>query len=80
MNHPLIDRYQEQFVTLTAFGHKHPDVLPARRARHIIANLETQPEQLRKVFRKRFGRWFVHIPSLVEYLEEGAPLLSGDAA
>lgn len=76
MIHPLIDQYPEQFVTLTKFNRDHSDLLPERRARHMIATLSMQPKPVQRVFRKRFGRWFLHIPSLVNYLEDGAPFVA----
>lgn len=79
MTHPLIQQYPEGLVTITAFGNDHPDLMPARRARHMIDTLASQPEPVQRVFRKRFGRWFLHVPSLVNYLELDQSLVSGDA-
>lgn len=74
MSHPLIEQYPEGFATLTRFGKEHPDLLPPRRARHMVATLLQQPEPVRLIFRKRFGRWMLHIPSLVDYLEQEVSL------
>ena len=76
MTHPLILRYPEGLVTITTFGNDHPDLMPTRRARHMIDTIAIQPEPVQRVFRKRFGRWFVHIPSLVDYLELESALVS----
>ncbi|WOJ94214.1 hypothetical protein R0135_03365 [Congregibacter variabilis] len=75
-NHYLIEKYPSGFETVTAFGKAHPEILPERRARNMIATLTQQPEPVQRVFRKRFGRWGIHVPSLVNYLELDAPLIS----
>jgi len=66
--HPLLDEYPDRLVLVTEFGKSHPNILPPRRARSYIAGLYSQPELIKRIFRKRFGRWFIHVPSLVEYL------------
>lgn len=76
MSHPLLEQYPEQFVTVTKFDKDHPDLLSARRSRHMIATIAQQPEPVRRVFRKRFGRWFLHVPSLIAYLEQDDSLPS----
>lgn len=77
MRHPLLEQYPDELVLLTTFGEAHPEILPARRARKFIAQISTghAPDQVRKIFRKRFGRWFIHVPSAVDYLTNEDPLL-----
>lgn len=69
MAHYLIDQYPALVVPIIQFGEEHPDILPTRRSRRVIANLEAHDDSVKKIFRKRFGRWYVHVPSLIEYME-----------
>lgn len=77
MNHPLNDQHPERIVSVTDFTKQHPELMPERRARNHIdqINRASAPEAIRKIFRKRFNRWFVHVPSLVDYLEKEESLL-----
>lgn len=77
MCHHLLEQYPDELVLLTTFGEAHPEILPARRARKFIAQISTgnAPDQVKKIFRKRFGRWFIHVPSAVDYLMNEDPLL-----
>lgn len=74
MTHFLVEKYPEGFVPIAEFGSSHPDLMPLRRAQHFITNLESQPLDVQRIFRKRFGRWFIHVPSLVAHLEDEASL------
>jgi hypothetical protein len=69
-NHYLLEKYPSGFATITAFGKADSEILPERRSRHMIATITQQPELVQRVFRKRFGRWMIHIPSLINYLEQ----------
>ena len=76
MSHHLLEKYPTQIVPIIQFGADHPDILPLRRSRSCIANLEAQDEIIKRIFRKRFGRWYVHIPSLIEYMETEESIIS----
>lgn len=80
--HPLLDQYPDNLVSVTTFGREHPEILSPRRAYGFIDQINNgaPAESIRRIFRKRFGRWFVHVPSLVEYLESEDPLLECSAA
>lgn len=69
--HPLEKKYPDNFVMVTTFGEQTPDVLGKRQAYSHIdrINRGTASPEIRRIFRKRFGRWYIHIPSLVEYMD-----------
>lgn len=75
MSQPILEKYPAGVVLLTAFCNEHPELLPLRRARTYIATLYEQPENIQRIFRKRLGRWHVHVPSLIEYYENPTPVL-----
>lgn len=75
MHHPLNQEHPTGVVMLTAFCEQHPDILPLRRARFYISTLYEQPETIQRIFRKRMGRWHVHVPSLIAYFEDPTPVL-----
>lgn len=79
MQHHLLEQYPEGVVPLIQFGKDHPEILPERRSRAYIGRLAREPEIVQHVFRKRFNRWFIHIPSLIEYLENESSLLKSSA-
>jgi len=76
MAHFLIEQYPTQVVPIIQFGDDHPDILPLRRSRKCIASLATQEECIQRIFRKSFNRWYVHIPSLIEYMERDESIIS----
>lgn len=80
MQHHLLNQYPEGVVLITDFGSDHPDILSTRKARNIIDRLAAEPQIVQRVFRKRFNRWYVHVPSLIDYLEMESPLVEEDAA
>ncbi len=67
--HQLLKQYPEGVALITDFGRDHPEILSTRKSRNIIDRLACQPDIVQRVFRKRFNRWYIHIPSLVDYLE-----------
>lgn len=71
----FMEQYPAEIALLTDFCEKFPDILPLRRARSAIdqINTGTATPELSKVFRKRFGRWHVHVPSLVAYMLNDDP-------
>ncbi|MCR9104749.1 MAG: hypothetical protein NXI15_05605 [Gammaproteobacteria bacterium] len=75
MQHYLLEQYPEGVVLITDFGDDHPEILSTRKSRNIIDRLAAEPRMVQKVFRKRFNRWYVHIPSLIEYLENQESLV-----
>ena len=79
MAHHLIEQYPEGVVLITDFGNDHPEILPTRRSRAFIDRLAAEPEEVQRIFRKRFNRWFIHVPSLIEYLEIDKSLLKESA-
>jgi hypothetical protein len=76
MQHSLIEQYPTLFSPLKDFTAKHPDLMPMRRARACIANLENQDDDVKLIFRKRFGRWYIHVPSLIAYMEREESIIS----
>jgi len=68
--HYLEQKYPIEFVPLREFCAAHPDLLPEPRARKYIANLTSQHSLVQRIFRKRFGRWHVHVPSYVAYMND----------
>ena len=75
MRHYLLEQYPEEVVLITTFGKENPEILSTRKSRNIIDRLQVQPEIVRRIFRKRFNRWYVHIPSLIAYLESEQSLI-----
>jgi hypothetical protein len=69
MAHFLIEQYPTVVVPIIQFGKDHPEILTETRSRKFIANLDSRGEEVQRIFRKRFGRWYIHIPSLIEYME-----------
>lgn len=70
----LLKEFPTGFATLKEFSEQYPQILSVRRARNSIATLASQPPAVQKIYRKRFGRWFIHIPSLVAYMEDETPI------
>ncbi len=75
MQHILLEQYPTGFCPLNQFGAEHPNLMPTRRARQKIATLEQQDEDVKRIFRKRFGRWYIHIPSLIAYMERDESII-----
>lgn len=76
MQHYLIEQYPADFVPLKVFTDEHPDLMPLRRARALIANLENQDDDVQRIFRKRFGRWLIHVPSLIAHLDREESIIA----
>lgn len=82
MSHYLLEQYPEGVALITDFGKDHPDILSLRKSRNYIDRITRPdpenpiPDAIKLVFRKRFNRWYVHIPSLIEYLECQEPLVA----
>lgn len=79
MQHYLLEQYPEEVSLITTFGGDHPEILSTRKCRNIIDRLAAEPLIVQRVFRKRFNRWYVHIPSLIDYLECQEPLVKESA-
>lgn len=79
MRHQLLEQYPEGVALITDFGRDHPEILTTRKCRNIIDRLAAEPEIVQRVFRKRFNRWYVHIPSLIEYLEADFSIIKESA-
>lgn len=75
MSHYLLEQYPQSVALISDFSDAHPEIFTLRKCRTLIARIADQPEAVQRVFRKRFGRWYIHVPSLVEYLEAEDPLL-----
>lgn len=79
MEHSLLRQYPEGVALITEFGNDHPEILSVHHCRKIIDRLASEPPIVQRVFRKRFNRWYVHIPSLIEYLEHQDSLVRESA-
>ena len=77
MMRTLLEQYPDGIALITDFGESHPEILSTRKSRAVIDRIAAEPPIVRRVFRKRFSRWYVHIPSLVEYLEHHEPIIDG---
>ncbi|MEP5568089.1 MAG: hypothetical protein ABJN62_09675 [Halioglobus sp.] len=75
----LIQKYPTGYALITDFGDSFPEIMSTTKARKHINRLDDESESVRKIFRKRLSRWYLHIPSLCEYMEREEPLIDSVA-
>ncbi len=75
----LLKQYPIQFALVTKFSRENPELAPERRLRGMIDTLASQPEQVKRCFKKRGGRWHIDVVAFAEMMADERPILEGAA-
>ena len=76
----LLSKYPHGMPLVTDFCAGDPDLLKLRTARRNIDRLESLPEELRRCYRKRAGRWHLDVLAYCGYMMDERPIIENTAA